>query len=1239
MPRHLLHLSVTMVLTASLLIYADEALDKLIKNKKYKEAIEHADSNLPPTKRTADEWVKVAKANEELDLTEKALACYLVSSRSFPKDYGSFFGAARIYNKLEQYSSAETMAKKALDINFTAEASWEYGKACIKQGKPGEAKKALEKVIQSDPTNAVANKALGNIYYEQKEYQKAIPLLKKSYDKKPDGEIAFMLGKANAEAGDPSAAIQYLKEALKKKPILSEAQLALARAYYEKGDYKQAADAYDKAIPKNKTTAEDQYYRAISKEKSGDIPGAVAGYKTAIKQFGASKQEEALLARTFVGRQQLKGKEYQQALGHFKFVVNADSKARTVKDIYFLMADAQVGLKQYKSAVSSLEKAISMDTKNVEAYARLADLYKKTGQGQKAKETYEKMISLSPNDPNVYLILGQYNFKSKQYAKAKEQFVKSNSLKKSAAALEGIALASAQLNQWETAKDAARSAIDADGNLVDAREVLYQALLKEKNYQSAAGQLENLVKKNSSNKTYLEDLALCYEKTGKKDKLANADKKIISLDTKNVEARMRYGAYLIDNNKPKEALAIYKQLASLAPGNKEVFQNLYQLSMKTGDKTSALTYVNKYLKLNPKDAVGFRDKGDLLYEKKQLDGALAAYRQALKLDPKISGFYQRYAEIVIAKGQHDEAIRALKGKIKSGSATVEDYTTLGTIYQKKKQYQQALDNYQNALKLDPQKLDVLTSLGECQAALNQLNEAIITYEQVIMMKPKAVDELKALGKLYERQKNTAQAIKTYKKYLDKKSADNAVAKKVGMLAFSKKEYKDAIKYLSMIKGKEASGFLVQLNLATSYFETKEYKKAIPLLIALRKRNPKLATLKEILLMLAKGYEAEKQNVSAAKTYAAYTSLRGVVDPEASYKVAFLQEESNPSGAQTVYQKNIARFPKDYRNYLQLGLMYAKNKSTLSKSITLFKKITAMADSIPVIWQNLAEVYGKLGKADEELKAYKNFVKKEPQNPEANKRIGIILTKKRQFKEGLIYLETASTLAPKDISIMLALSKGYEGTRRPNEAISVLEKAKEQALKNEQGKKYIAELRKNLYRLYAQVGKDKEAKKEVEALLKLDPNDLETRMVYAKMLFSERKYDDAANEVENIMAMNPDLEVLMLLGKIRTAQKKYEEALGVYDEIIAMDNYVPALYEKAELFREYGKQLGKSPKWAETFYKRALRTDPNYGLAYLGLAKLQKLWKREAEYEQNLKKAKELDPNNEEILKEYNKAFN
>ena len=205
-------------LTVSL-AFSDETFDKLMEAKNYAEALTYAEKKIPTTSRDAATWVKIGRANLETGLTEKALACYLVATRMDAKNYEALLGTAKVYNSLNQAANAAPAAKKALDVNFTAEASWEYARACIALNKPADAKKALEKVVEADPANITAVKELGIILYNEKSYPKALELLKAVYAKQPDGVLALKIGMASP----PESAIVYIKMAKEKKPTSVDA--------------------------------------------------------------------------------------------------------------------------------------------------------------------------------------------------------------------------------------------------------------------------------------------------------------------------------------------------------------------------------------------------------------------------------------------------------------------------------------------------------------------------------------------------------------------------------------------------------------------------------------------------------------------------------------------------------------------------------------------------------------------------------------------------------------------------------------------------------------------------------------------------------------------------------------------------------------------------------------------------------------------------------------------------------
>jgi tetratricopeptide (TPR) repeat protein len=411
------------------------------------------------------------------------------------------------------------------------------------------------------------------------------------------------------------------------------------------------------------------------------------------------------------------------------------------------------------------------------------------------------------------------------------------------------------------------------------------------------------------------------------------------------------------------------------------------------------------------------------------------------------------------------------------------------------------------------------------------------------------------------------------------------------------------------------------------FHTGDYKRAISIIDGLKKRNPSLGTLKDILLTQARSYEKSKMPMQAAETYDEYVKLRGVKDADAAYKRAYLREEANPSLAQDIYESNIRSYPEDSRNYLRLGLLYTRNKETLPKAARMLEKAAASVKGADSVWLEIAQVYNQLGKEDKELEAYQKFITGNPQDLKANIRLGTLLMKKGKITEGMVHLETANTIAPNNPEVMELLAKGYVKTRRPQEAISLLEKAKEL-------KPQDVTIRKVLVDLYRKSGDLKRARREVEELVKVK-HDNSFLLMYAEILYEDGKYKDVEDVVEDIRATDPEnVDALMLLAKAQRARKKWNDAIETYKEIIYINaDYVPAIYGRAEVYLEQGK-----PQWALKFFERAQRADPTFARAYLGLAMVAKLRKDQSTYQTQLKKAYSLDKNDPLIAREYQKAF-
>ncbi|MDR0331324.1 MAG: tetratricopeptide repeat protein, partial [Chitinispirillales bacterium] len=771
-------------------VFSDETFYRMIRAENYSEAVKYADDKLPPSNRDGQLWASIGLAHENLNAPEKALACYLVGMKMDDKNYDTYLGAARVYNALKQPDNAMDMAKKAMEMRMTGEASWEYARSCIGLGKATEAKAALEKVVETDPNNVVANRELGRIYYDAKDYSKSLPLMKKSLARQPDSDLALRIALAHKQLGQIDSAIVYFNRAASDKTSPKpEVLVELARLYYETGDHRNAVVNFEKAS-KALLTGDDLYAWAVSLENNkADAKEITNAYDAAVKKFGGSTSANALAAREKLGRAHLARKAFKDADAALGPLNRADPDGKTVRDIALLMAQVNEGLGNNKEAINFLEKAIAKDKNNVEAYARLADLYMRTGQAEKGRVTQEKLVSLDPNNPKIHLSLGEFHLKSQKYSEALKSFQRSFTQQASAEAAVGMMTAAWNLKRFDLARDAAESALHRDPSLKEPQFMLAKIYMAEKNYKSARSVLLPLLKTESNNLELWRDLAECSEKTGDAQALSDADKRIIALDQKDIPSRVRVAKAAEKSGDLKTAYDVLKELSILQPKDADIQKSLYEIALKQKNNTAALTHLKALLALRPNDAEGHRELGNMQYASNAFNDALASYRAAVKADPNIKGMYKNYAAILLKnKAPSAEAMPVLVAAVNANEADEAIYTAAGNEYQKQDNYSRAADMYQKALQMNPRNTANLSALALCQEKSGRTAEAILTYEQVTMSNPNSSREFKSLGDLYVQQKKMPQAVAAYKKYLEKVPTDVQIARLVGDHEYAQKSW-------------------------------------------------------------------------------------------------------------------------------------------------------------------------------------------------------------------------------------------------------------------------------------------------------------------------------------------------------------------------------------------------------------------------------------------------------------------
>ena len=168
-------------------------------------------------------------------------------------------------------------------------------------------------------------------------------------------------------------------------------------------------------------------------------------------------------------------------------------------------------------------------------------------------------------------------------------------------------------------------------------------------------------------------------------------------------AHLNLGRYYRQNNQPEDALKIYSQGITRAPGYYKLYSNRGKIFFDSGSYDIALEDYNKCLNLKPDYEVALANRGAVYGMKKQWDKSLKDLTKAIEIDPTY--------------------VNALKNR--------------GYIYHQLNEYQKNIEDYRKYLELVPNDADVINTIGLCYFKMRDFDNAIREYNKSIQINPQA----------------------------------------------------------------------------------------------------------------------------------------------------------------------------------------------------------------------------------------------------------------------------------------------------------------------------------------------------------------------------------------------------------------------------------------------------------------------------------------------------------------------
>jgi len=517
------------------------------------------------------------------------------------------------------------------------------------------------------------------------------------------GYLTSGLAELYARTGRIRDAVLEAQDILKKDPNNLEAHKLLGRIYLRSlGDIqsgngsqnvlKLAIEQYEEIIKLDADSVEDHLLLGRLYRLNNDLQKAENEFKTAVKLSPDS--EEAVTTLAYLYNEEGDTTRAAQTLS------SIPDSGRSAK-LYSALGYTYEQKKQYKNAIESYRKAISLDKDNLDAIRGLAENLMNDGQTDAALEQYKVIAEANPEDAQTYLRIAEIYRKTGKYDQALD------SLKKAQGMLE--------------------DSVEVPYNIA----AVYQA---QGRYDEAIEVLVGLVKKTEKpdGATYTQ---------------AEKNNRSVFLE--------RLGTVYRDNNNSQAAIDTFRKMLAMGDDNAERgYQQIIDTYREEKQWQQATDAAREAVQKLPKDRDMKMVYASQLADLGQADSAIAQVKALLKGTPDDRQVYISLAQMYARLKRWPDADEALS-KADGLSNKQEDKEYINFLrasnLERQKKYDQAEDLFRKVLANDPQNAVTLNYLGYMLADRNmKLDEALTLIKKAIELEPASGAYLDSLGWAYFR---------------------------------------------------------------------------------------------------------------------------------------------------------------------------------------------------------------------------------------------------------------------------------------------------------------------------------------------------------------------------------------------------------------------------------------------------------------------------------------------------------
>ena len=263
--------------------------------------------------------------------------------------------------------------------------------------------------LKNDPSfKKVVPYYIAQIYYLQGKYDMLLEYAPNAVDStnpKNSVGLSHLIGDAFYKVGKYDEAVPFLEEYNKKSATTRDDDYQLGFAYYKSGEYQKAIPVFDKVAKTKDELGQISFYHiGECYLKSDEFLYARNAFEQAANlSFDADVEEDALYNYAVLSYK-LDYNPFDEAVEALNLYLKRYPKSPRNQDVYQYLVNVYTTMRNYKSAIESIDRIEDKDFKMKNAYQIMAYNYGvelfENGEMNQAIEAF-KLVKRYPNDPKL----------------------------------------------------------------------------------------------------------------------------------------------------------------------------------------------------------------------------------------------------------------------------------------------------------------------------------------------------------------------------------------------------------------------------------------------------------------------------------------------------------------------------------------------------------------------------------------------------------------------------------------------------------------------------------------------------------------------------------------------------------------------------------------------------------------------------------------------------------------------